>query len=87
MSTVSMKHLKDNLSTYVAQARAGEQVIITDRGEEVAELVPLSPDRRAMTALMADGRVQWLGRRPQFPDRGIDSKGPSASDLIIAERQ
>ena len=87
MITVTMKLLNDNLSIYVAQARAGEHIIITDRGEEVAELVPLSPERRAMMGLVADGRVQWLGRKPRFPDRGIESTGPSASDLIIEERQ
>lgn len=86
MSTVSMKQLKDDLGTYVAQARAGEHVITTDRDVEVAELVPLSPDRQAMTSLVAEGRAQWRGRKPRFPERGIDSKGPSASDLIIAER-
>jgi len=86
MSTVSMKQLKSHLGTFVAQARAGEHIIITDKGEEVAELVPLSPERRAMMQCVAEGRAQWLGRKPQFPKRGIASSGPSASDLVLEQR-
>ena len=47
MSTVSMKQLKSHLGTFVTQARAGEHIIITDRGEEVAELVAWLSSQRA----------------------------------------
>ena len=40
MSTVGLRELKNNLSRYVARARSGESVSITDRGQIVAELNP-----------------------------------------------
>ncbi len=65
-TTVGIKMLKENLSAYVAMAVAGERVIITDRGREVAELGPLTPERRALQALMASGTVRWRGGKPRL---------------------
>jgi prevent-host-death family protein len=38
MKTVGLRELKNRLSEYVRQVRAGQPVIVTDRGEVVAEL-------------------------------------------------
>jgi antitoxin (DNA-binding transcriptional repressor) of toxin-antitoxin stability system len=40
MKAVGVRELKDRLSAYIRQARRGESVLITDRGEVVAELGP-----------------------------------------------
>ena len=40
MKTVGLRDLKNRLSEYVRQVRSGEGVLVTDRGEVVAELVP-----------------------------------------------
>lgn len=42
MFTVGVRELKNKLSHYVARARSGETVVITDRGQIVAELSPPS---------------------------------------------
>jgi prevent-host-death family protein len=86
VTTVGLKMLKENLAAYVTRARQGERVIITDRGEEVAELVPLSPERRAILRLVAEGRVTWNGGRPLFPPQGQPNRGRPASDVIVEER-
>ncbi|MGE0026504.1 MAG: type II toxin-antitoxin system Phd/YefM family antitoxin [Thermoleophilia bacterium] len=41
MKTVGVRALKQNASAVVAEAASGETVIITDRGEPVAQLLPL----------------------------------------------
>ncbi len=38
MKTVGLRELKNRLSEYVRQARAGQAVVVTDRGQAVAEL-------------------------------------------------
>ncbi len=38
MRTVGIRELKNNLSEYIRRVRAGETVLVTDRGEIVAEL-------------------------------------------------
>jgi prevent-host-death family protein len=40
MKTVGVRELKNRLSEYIRRVRAGEGVLITDRGEVVAELTP-----------------------------------------------
>lgn len=40
MKSVGLRDLKNRLSEYVRDARAGEPVLVTDRGEVVAELLP-----------------------------------------------
>jgi prevent-host-death family protein len=40
MRTVGIRDLKNRLSEYLRQVRLGEGVLVTDRGEVVAELLP-----------------------------------------------
>ena len=41
MKIVGIRQLKDKLSSYIKSVREGEVVLVTDRGEAVAELCPL----------------------------------------------
>jgi prevent-host-death family protein len=86
MHTVGMKMLRDELATYVAQARAGERIIITDRGEAVAELAPLSPELRLARHMVTQGRARWSGRRPALRGSGVVIRGLSVSDAVIEDR-
>jgi len=40
MKTVGIRELKNSLSEYLRRVRSGESVLVTDRGEVVAELTP-----------------------------------------------
>ena len=60
MATVGIRELKQNASAVVAEAVAGEPVVITDRGRPVAQLSPLPETRLA--SLVASGRAR-LARR------------------------
>src|SRR6516164_5507007 len=40
MKSVGLRELKNRLSAYVRELSSGETVLVTDRGEVVAELVP-----------------------------------------------
>jgi prevent-host-death family protein len=40
MKTVGLRELKNRLAEYVREVRSGEGVLVTDRGEVVAEIVP-----------------------------------------------
>ena len=46
-TTVGLRELKNKLSTYVAQARSGKSILITDRGHIIAELSPARRGSRA----------------------------------------
>jgi len=40
MKTVSVRDLKNKLSEYLRHVRHGESILVTDRGEVIAELMP-----------------------------------------------
>ena len=56
MSQVGIRALRQNASAIVAEAAAGEVVIITDRGRPVAQIVPLAVGR--LETLIAAGRAR-----------------------------
>ena len=44
MDTVGLRELKNRLSEYVSRVKAGASVMVTDRGQPVAELRPVSAE-------------------------------------------
>lgn len=60
MKTVGVRELKNRLSEYLRQARSGESVLVTDRGQVVAELT--APGQGASDASVPAGLLA-LARR------------------------
>ena len=63
MKVVGIRELKDHLSQYMRLARKGESVLVTDRGEAVAELRPVDALTlakqipRGLADLVSQGRI------------------------------
>jgi prevent-host-death family protein len=51
MKTAAVSKLKAYLSEYISQVKAGNEVLITDRGKPVARLVPISRTKAAGESL------------------------------------
>jgi antitoxin (DNA-binding transcriptional repressor) of toxin-antitoxin stability system len=60
VKAVGLRDLKNRLSEYVREVRAGESVLVTDRGEVVAELGP--PGQHQAVSDVPPG-LQALARR------------------------
>jgi len=60
MKAVGLRELKNRLSEYVREVRRGESLLVTDRGEVVAELGP--PGHHAASSDVSPG-LQALARR------------------------
>ena len=72
MARYSVAAAKDNLSSLIAKAEAGEEVIITRHGRATVEIRPVraeEPDRE--TVLAAHGRLREV--RAQIPQPSITS--------------
>ncbi len=88
MVAVGIRELKDHLSDYLRRARAGEWIVVTDRGEPVAELSPpdmsssrggaspellaLARKGRATVGATNDRAVYPLLKRILPPGRALD---------------
>lgn len=84
---VGIRDLKNGLSKYLERVRAGEEVIVTDRGRPVARLSAIDEATDRLADLVAAGVVraptQKVRRRP---GRRIAAKG-SVSDLVAEQRR
>jgi prevent-host-death family protein len=94
MKTVGLRELKNRLAEYVREVRAGESVLVTDRGHVVAELVPpglATPGSSVpvgLVALAKSGRLT-LGAENDtalYPKLPRLLKRHRASELLDAER-
>lgn len=83
---MGIRELRADLSRFVKRVRAGEEILVTDRGKPVARLVPASGESK-LDRLVAAGLVT-PARRPQtgqLPKR-IKAKG-TVSDLVAEQRR
>jgi antitoxin (DNA-binding transcriptional repressor) of toxin-antitoxin stability system len=60
VKTVGIRELKNRFSEYLRQVRSGESVLVTDRGEVVAEF---SPPSRGLTDSSVPAGLLALARR------------------------
>jgi prevent-host-death family protein len=86
--TVGIRELKERLSSYIRQAKSGASVIITDRGEPVARLVPMGrslEDR--MEDLVEAGLIAWSGKNlAHIAPVARTHGGQSVADLLLEDR-
>lgn len=82
MKTVSVSRLKASLSEYLAKVKAGEEILVTERGRSVAKLVPIESregipeqlldlERRGIVRIRGRGRVsdEFFSRpKPKDPE-------------------
>ncbi len=82
MVDVGIRALKQNASSVVASAAAGETIRITDRGRPVAQLsaLPTSP----LQQLVSAGRARPPRRK--LSELAVPASGPSLSAELAAMR-
>ena len=86
MISVGIKELKARLSNYVGKVENGEEVVITDHGREVAVVIPISSERRAVRSLVDSGKAKWSGGKPKGKT-GLKMKGKPLSETVLEERR
>ena len=94
MKTVGVRELKNRLSEYIRQVRAGEGMLVTDRGEVVAELsVPghAAADPSVPAGLLALARrgLVTLGAPPDsglYPALRRTRRRRRSAELLDEER-
>ncbi|HWW94253.1 MAG TPA: type II toxin-antitoxin system prevent-host-death family antitoxin [Vicinamibacteria bacterium] len=92
MKVVGVRELKNRLSQYLRMVRNGEEILVTDRGEMVAELRRPSPrvtlPYPALLEVVRQGRARvGLPNRPDlYPALGRVMPPGSAARLLDEER-
>ena len=93
MSTVGMKELKTRLTRYLRRIKAGEEVIVTERGKPIALLQPIqsATNVRSLETRLAQLEAQGLltapQRKPLRRVRRVKIGGPPLSTIILDDRR
>ncbi len=88
MRQVGVAQLKASLSKYLSMVKDGEELLITDRGNPVARIVPSAPtdDMPAhLRKLAREGRVKLPSRQPtkEFWDEFFALPKPSDPEGLV----
>jgi len=83
--------LKKRLGAYLRKVRQGATIVVTDRGEPVAELRPFSRPRGGthpgLARLLASGAVTRETNAPLVRFRPVRSKGRPLSEAVVRDRE
>ena len=82
---VGVRELRNNLSRYLDGVRAGEELVVTDRGRAIARLLPISGER-AIDRLVREGKVAPARTRTRTRPAPLQTKG-TVSDLVAEQRR
>jgi prevent-host-death family protein len=89
MEDVGVRELRDHLSRWLDEVKAGRDITITERGKPVARIIPIAGDDR-LAQLIAEGIVTPpKGKKADLAAwNPIKLKsGATISDLVIEERR
>lgn len=74
MSQVGVRELRQNLSKYLDRVKQGEDLVVTERGREVARLIPSGPSvdpylglAQRFGATVPRGRLEQTAERLETP--------------------
>jgi prevent-host-death family protein len=88
--TVGSRELKTRLGAHLKRVRAGRRLIVTDRGEPVAELRPIEDATglgRELATLAAEGVVTLPAAGQMRPFKAIRHRGRPLSDAVVEDRE
>ena len=88
-SVVGARELKVRLGTYLRRVRAGGTLLVTDRGQPVAELRPVpavAGSDAVLAKLEAAGAVARPSKKSLPAFRPVVSRGRSAAAAVVEER-
>lgn len=86
--TVGIRQLKEQLSHFVEQVKAGATVVITERGTPVGRIVPVASSLESRLQQLAEANLlAWSGRKlgskaPAVRVRGVQT----VADLLLEDR-
>ncbi|HTN24508.1 MAG TPA: type II toxin-antitoxin system prevent-host-death family antitoxin [Solirubrobacteraceae bacterium] len=88
MRAVGVRELRQNLSRYLQAVKAGEALVVTEHGREVARLVPSGPADDPLARLAANrGATLPTGSLCDVGAGLPPAGGPPSGDVIDRQRE
>jgi prevent-host-death family protein len=87
MITVGVREFKNRLSEYLRRAKAGERVVVTERGRPVAVITRPGAAEERIEGMIRERQALWGGGKPRGSRKPCKIKGPSVADAVIEDRR
>ncbi len=88
MATVAIRELKNSLSQYLRKVKAGERLVVTERGKPVAVISRAgAPVDEGIEAMVRERAARWGGGKPRGATRPPRIKGPSVAKAVLEDRR
>jgi prevent-host-death family protein len=92
MEVVGIKELKNNLSRYLREVKAGEELLVSERGRVVARIIPAGKGKSSEVEELYDLARRGLVRLPEVPLEPVppdmvEIRGKPLSETVIEERR
>jgi prevent-host-death family protein len=84
--TVGTRELKNKRSAYLRRVKAGQTIIVTERGKAIGQILPIEASlEERMKALQTAGFLEWSGRKlePRWPT--VVNRGPKPASELVSE--
>jgi prevent-host-death family protein len=85
---IGVRELKAHLGKWLQQVKAGQTIIITERGKPIGQIAPLPVSQtERMQAMVAPGLIGQMGEKLPSAEPTVVNRGPRPiSDIISEER-
>ena len=86
---VGTRELKGRLSEYMRRVKAGQTIIVTERGKVIGQIVPVKPSlEERIKATVTAGIAEWNEQKLKTYRPVVVNKGErQLSDLVIEDRE
>jgi len=84
---VSVREFKNHLSSYLARAQRGEELVITSHKHPVARVIGLPVDVPSeIMLLLQTGQAEWHGGKPMGGKTRPVISGKTMADMVLEDR-
>ena len=87
--SVGIRELKNHLSKYLRDVKAGQTILITDRGKLISRLIPAGQTvEEKLNALQQAGVFEWSGKLPPHRRPVAKVRGEkTVAEMLIEDRR
>ena len=86
METIGIRELRQNASRHLERVKAGESITITDRGEPIAVISPLTSTDILRQRLITEGRLRPARRPLHLPVRRAPEGDVTSAEALTLDR-
>ncbi len=89
MIAAGIKDLKNRLSYYLREVKRGEKIMITERDQVIATILPVErgEEDAKLLSLVREGFAAWKGGKPAGSSRPIGIRGKAVSEIVLEDRR